>query len=44
MEVIVARTPKEVKETIRDWKKQGYSINAYQINLKIQDYYIFYLI
>ena len=26
MEVIVARTPKEVKETIRDWKKQGYSI------------------
>ncbi len=26
MEVIVARTPKEVKETIRDWKEQGYSI------------------
>lgn len=26
MEVIVARTPKEVKEIIRDWKKQGYSI------------------
>ena len=26
MEVIVARTPKEVKEIIREWKKQGYSI------------------
>ena len=26
MAVIVARTPKEVKEIIRDWKKQGYSI------------------
>ncbi len=26
MEVIVARTPKEVKEIVRDWKKLGYSI------------------